>query len=331
MLRNCSEYALNLARERLRYRAFATLTLRLHERSGPNWVRDAWGELDDTARQHVLANARALGVAAALPASQGEAEKDIDAKAADSLEDILRELAHCEYITLSLSGWKEQSNEFLDDDSAATTVLLFDRDFRREKEGTEHEGVNLIREVQVKDVGYSGLISHTVRRGGEYNAWTSIAADHDLVRDKFVVIAKERLTSDTPDYYGFLGMLRLVALSGRYASVKSMAWDIFTNSFDKAKTAMESLSVLDFDRIVFESSRREGVWEPETLFRVFGILIRKEAQLELHGDRDISAAVAERVASAPCLNRWPLRWATSILRVRRCAYRDSRSTTWAKN
>ena len=255
-------------------------------------VRDAWGELDDTARQRVLANARALGVAAALPAAEGEAEKDVDAKAADSLEDILRELAHCEYITLSLSGWKEQSNEFLDDDSAATTVLLFDRDFRREKEGTEHEGINLIREVQVKDVGYSGLISHTVRRGGEYNAWSSIAADHDLVRDKFLVIAKERLTSDTPDYYGFLGMLRLVALSGRYASVKSMAWDIFENSFDKAKTAMESLSVLDFDRIVFESSRREGVWEPETLFRVFGILIRKEAQLELHGDRHISAAVS---------------------------------------
>ena len=68
-----------------------------------------------------------------------------------------------------------------------------------------------------KEVGYCGLISHTIPLGGEYKAWHQLADEHNLVRDKFVVIAKERLTGESPDHYSFLRMLRLVALSGRCA------------------------------------------------------------------------------------------------------------------
>ena len=96
-------------------------------------------------------------------------------------------------------------------------------------------------------------------------------------------------------------MLRLAALSGRYARVKCRAWSIFENSLSEAKKAMESLSVLDFDRMVFASSRKEGVWEPDTLFRVFGILMRREARSRLLKDGDIPDAVAaaRRVSVAP--------------------------------
>ena len=45
---------------------------------------------------------------------------------------------------------------------ASTTVFLFDRDFGREQEDAENEGFNLVREVQDKEVGYCGLISHTI-------------------------------------------------------------------------------------------------------------------------------------------------------------------------
>ena len=259
-------------------------------------VREKCGGLDGTQRQRLLEEARRTVGAGASPAP-GDEEPDVgervDARAANSLEEILDQLPHCEYITLSLGQWKERSKKLLVDEEATTTVLLFDRDFGREMEGADDEGFSLIRDVQRTNVGYCGLLSHTVPLGSETDAWSRLAAQHNLDRDRFVVISKERLTGDPPDFYGFLRILRFVALSGRYAIVKKRAWSIFEESMAEAKATVERLSVFDFDRIVFESSRQEGVWEPETLFRVFGILMRRAARSGLYLTSDISEAVAE--------------------------------------
>ena len=300
-------------------------------------VRERWLELGETERKEVLERARSLEEEGAPEAAadgssenkvprsgtvavQGETDvpepdagdaldgavhadlgTPVDTRAAQSLEKILDGLEECTFVTLSLTEWRKRADELLADKTAATTVFLFDRDFGREQEGAENEGFNLVREVQSKEVGYCGLISHTIPLGGEYKAWHQLADEHNLVRDKFVVIAKERLTGESPDHYSFLRMLRLVALSGRCARVKSAAWSVFETSVTEAKAAVERLSVLDFDQIVLASSRREGVWEPDTLFRVFGILIRQEAQTRLYQDADIPPAVAEarRISDIP--------------------------------
>ena len=80
-----------------------------------------------------------------------------------------------------------------------------------------------------------------------------------------------------------------------------MAWEIFEGSVEEAKSAMEDLSVVDFDRIVFASSRREGVWEADTLFRVFGVLMGRAAGHRLHTDAKVSKAVAtaRKVSAMP--------------------------------
>ena len=258
-------------------------------------VREEWTKLGNAERRSLLGQARTLhNVEPPEPSGQSpDAQGRADTKAATSLEVVLSQVVGCEYVTLSLSQWRSQADQFLGDDKAASTVLLFDRDFGREEEGTEQEGVKLIRYAQTKDVGYCGLISRTVPLEGEADAWSEIAADHKLERDKFVVVSKERLTSEPPDFYGFLRMLRFVALSGRYAAVKKIAWSVFEESVTEAKATVERLSVLDFDRIVFESSRQEGVWEPETLFRVFDILMRRAARSGLYLTSEISEAVAE--------------------------------------
>ena len=96
-------------------------------------------------------------------------------------------------------------------------------------------------------------------------------------------------------------MLRLAALGGRYAELRSMAWSIVEASLGDVKSTVENLTVVDFDRMIFDSSRREGVWEPDTLFRVFGILMRREAGIRLHENATISDAVARarRVSALP--------------------------------
>ena len=259
-------------------------------------LREQWARLDPGARETVLARARALEAEPLQPpdgdhgleASIGR----VDTKASKSLERILDQLEECEYVTLSLSQWRARGNELLGDDIAENTVFLFDRDFTKE-DGTENEGINLIRQVQNANVGYCGLLSHTVTIEGEHAAWRELTQHHDLNRDTFVVIAKERLTDESEDYSQFLRMLRFVGLSARYAKVMSATWSVLDQSVAAAMAAVEWLSVPDFDMIVFGSSRREGVWEPDTLFRVFGILMRREAQRRLRQNANLSADVSE--------------------------------------
>ncbi len=269
-------------------------------------LREVWKTLGATGRQELMAHARATDAAEHTLETGGDEPEKIDATVARSLEVLLGQLEDCEYITLSLGDWKLHSGTLLADEKASSTVLLFDRDLSREEKDATNRGIELIREAQATKTGYCGLISHTIARESEYATWLKLANDYTLDSDRFVVISKARLTGDERDCYGFLGMLRLAALSDRFAIIKSKAWSIFQDSVDKAKEAMECLSILDFDRIVFESSRREGVWEPDTLFRVFSILMRRQAQFRLHDEAMSSAvararnvsAVSEEIASA---------------------------------
>ena len=267
-------------------------------------IRRVWITLDKTQRRRMLAKARQSYDALTPPATDGESgegQATDDYKAASSLDEILHGLGDLEFVPLSLGEWEDQADRYLADDKAGETLLLFDQDFSAEQAGAENEGLKQIQKAQSADVGYCGLVTHTVTLQAEHEAWIRLSSQHNLIPDKFVVIAKERLKSDPPDYHGFLAMLRLAALSGRYGHVKSRAWSIFESSVNEAKSAMERLSVLDFDRMVFASSREESVWEPDTLLRVFGILMRRQARSRLHRDEEFLRAVetARRVSNAP--------------------------------
>ena len=265
-------------------------------------VRDVWKSLDNGSRRTLLAEARAVeSETGGRTADEdfSDSQEMGDFRAATCLQEILGELSDCEFIPLSLGEWRARSEELLGDEQAGSMLLLFDRDFSREEDGTAEEGIRLLQRAQSRNVDYYGLISHTFSVGGEYIAWKNLSEEYGLNGDRFVVIAKERLNSESPDHYGFLGMLRLAALSGRYASVKSIAWTIFEESLEEAKRTVDRLSVLDFDRIVFESSRRAGIWEPATLSRLFGILMRREAQKRLREDGTLfEAIIAARRVSA---------------------------------
>lgn len=267
-------------------------------------VRGVWEKLNNTKRRHLVLEARKLYSASTAASEDDETGQDEmavdDFKAASSLEEILGELAGLDFVLLSLSEWKDKGAAHFEDAKAANTLVFFDRDFSREEPEAENEGLKQIHEAQSTNIGYVGLISHTVPLSGEFDAWINLSEEHGLERDRFVVISKERL-QDPPNYYGFLALLRLTALSGRYACVKSKAWSIFEDSLSEAKKAMESLSVLDFDRMVFASSRKEGIWEPETLLRIFRILMQREARSRLLQDEDMpdSVAAARRLSAAP--------------------------------
>lgn len=260
-------------------------------------VGEVWESLSQSERQSLLLQAQSLE-ASVKPqefekeASNPQEDESTDARAANCLEEVLGNLSNCEFITLSHAMWKEKSQSLLCDEKASETILLFDRNLFREG-GSPDEGLKLLQKIPSTFTGYCGLITHTVSVGGEPEAWKSLSGEYRLDREKFVIISKGRLNSDPPDYFGFLGMLWLVAMSRRHILVRRQAWSIFENSVAQAKEAVEGLSPLDFDKIVFESSRKEGVAESDTLFRVFSILVRRAAQEQLRGDSSFREAVED--------------------------------------
>ena len=155
-------------------------------------IRQVWQTLDSGERRRVLAQARRLN-AASVEGETGDEQAANDYKAAMSLEEVLNGLAGLEFVPLSLSEWREQGADLLGDAKAENTMLFFDRDFSREEAGADNEGIRQIRDVQSANVGYCGLITHTVSLGSEYEAWLRLSEEHDLARDKFVIVAKERL------------------------------------------------------------------------------------------------------------------------------------------
>lgn len=224
---------------------------------------------------------------AATTGEQQPSDPKRDAVAALGLQQLLADLPDFTFETLSLGQWNEARDRYLaDEEEARHTLFLFDRDFRRENASSD-EGLNLVREVQRQGASLCGLITHTVPVGAEHEAWDNLSRDHDLDRDRFLVIAKQRLwVDDGPTHYSFLRMVRLAALSNRCGAMKNAAWRIFADSVEAAKEAMERVSVLDFDQIVLASSRREGVWEPDTLFRIFSVFMRREARRRMHEDEE---------------------------------------------
>jgi hypothetical protein len=257
-------------------------------------VRKLWMILGDDAKRSILKQAHALE---RLPSQEtSELADDLavqDSSAAASFEMVLSDLENCEFIPLSLTEWNLRAEEFLADERATHTLLLFDRDFRRELENSQDEGLKLIREVSTRGIGYCGLISHTIQVDGEQEASCQLAEEGGIPRDRFVAIAKGRLTAEAPDYKGLLRLLRLTVLSGRCANIKSKAWKIFEASLGSVRVAVDNLAAVDFDHMVLASSRREGVSEIDTLFRVFGILMRQEAHSKLRCDPGMPAVIAD--------------------------------------
>ena len=71
---------------------------------------------------------------------------------------------------------------------------------------------------------------------------------------------------------------------------------IIDGSINEAKRALSRMTIYDYEKIVFESSRREGVWEPDTMFRLFGMFQHRESRIAAKGDQQLEA-IAGRIRS----------------------------------
>jgi hypothetical protein len=234
-----------------------------------NLVREAWPTLNGEARREAMRNLNAQ-----LPGTQSLSE----AEALDNLTASLLPGLFKKYDPrfLSLSKWRAEKDALLVADMPVTLILV-DEDFSKEDAGRD-EGLRVVKEVlkgPSTDAVLCALLSHKYGRDGIHEKWDELCRKEEIDKSRFVLIPKSFLSGDL---IGFARLLKLAILNGSAQSLKANAVRILRRAIDQSEARLDSIDIYDFDQIVFRSSFREGVLEPDTLFRVFGLFHRDETR-----------------------------------------------------
>ena len=157
------------------------------------------------------------------------------------------------------------------------TLFLFDRDFRHEG-GSENEGMSLIDDILIsgeEDTIMCGLLSHTFGIEEEHSRLEEYGEKNKTNKDSFIFISKKQLRDNPLE---FARRIKLTALSPKFKKLKEISSNIIKDAHSKAFKEVDRINIYDFEHIIFQSSALEGIWEPDTLFRLFGIHHRSLAR-----------------------------------------------------
>ena len=178
-------------------------------------------------------------------------------------------------LSLAPREWQDQKTAILNQATEGNGVLcLFDQNLSL-VDLPETGGITLLSEV----VGFAsayvacGLLTQTISKDDEMSTIREFADKTvGLGLDQFMPLSKDRLRGDDPmDFADGLRMMWLNHVRQRLTrEVKQVAQE----AYEEADRQLNALDVYDFDEIVLRSSEREGVWEPETLFRLFEVYRR---------------------------------------------------------
>ena len=264
-------------------------------------ISSEWTQLDETTQDNI--HKRILEI-------QDGAEKD--PQFASVLDELLT--GH-EFLKFPLEEWEIRKASLLEEARDRKTLFLFDQNFEREGRSTT-EGIRLIKSVLSSPQGAElmcGLLTHTSSSEAEHNRWQEISKEYDIELHRFVFVSKYRLTQDI---MSFARMVKLTLLSKSCEDLKKKISAVIDESHRAAQDEIDQISVYDFEHIVFKSSDVEGIWEPDTLFRVFQLFqkgkvrekIRSEQELREIASRIRSvSAIATESAESPKHSSWKIR------------------------
>ncbi len=187
---------------------------------------------------------------------------------------LLQSLIRCETLELSPSEWEARSGEIIQQAATGNGVLcLFDYNLQGAHGYTDHHGAifleNAINARGDRPV-ICGLLTHTVQEGDEIDRSSQLADEYGLNRSDFLILSKDRLN----DSMRFAHGLKMMSLNYARDSLARSVREIAQEADRQANEDLMQVSVYNFDYMVLRSSEKEGVWEVETLFRLFEILRR---------------------------------------------------------
>lgn len=196
-------------------------------------------------------------------------------------------------VSLSPAEWNSRQNQLLVDSQTDRTLFVFDRDLSGAGGDTE-SGIKIIASLLARndtETVLCGLLTHTVEPATQPEQWAELSDAHGIPMDRFVVIPKRHL-SEAPML--FAQMLKYAALAPEFTELKGKAKDIICRAADVAADKVDQVRIHDIDHMVFRVSAKEGLWEPEMLFRLHALFHRLEARRLAHEGGDLEK-LAERL------------------------------------
>lgn len=262
-------------------------------------LRKAWHDADTDKRRYYDSKINEL-----FPQpSTEERPSNKDREYAQILGSILDQSVGINFKWLSFTDWKNCKNDCLREEVVTRTIFLFDQDLSGEG-GSPEEGIRIIKRLLAEDKYKRikcGLLSHTFEPDDEYSKWKSFAEEHGIDEDRFMLISKQRLTEDK---LGFARMLRLTLMNKHCKDFKNSVSKIIEDTFEESKKEIDDLNIYDFEDIVFRSSLKEGIWEPDTLFRLYNLYQHHKARSRAVLDEDLRKCTDEirEICSIPIGN-----------------------------
>ncbi|NTV47588.1 MAG: hypothetical protein HGB11_13965 [Chlorobiales bacterium] len=233
-------------------------------------IREAWGLLDPKVQ---LERGQAVVIAAYLNEAN-ETNDDL------TYVSILRELIPSDkLISLSPLQWEDKKNQLLSESKRIRTLFLFDKDFAT---GDSDVVIKIIAELLARsdiDGLICALLTHLVTPENQPQMWVELSQQHNIPRDRFVVIPK-RYLSETPILIA--QTLKFTVLSPDFTELKERTKAIIEASATAAAKRVDDISIYDLDHILFQVSANEGLWEPDMLFRLHSMFHQSESRRLAH-------------------------------------------------
>jgi hypothetical protein len=221
---------------------------------------------------------------------QGDAKTRADLIFANALADLF---VSSEFKQFSFSEWKNERDKYLEDAVATRTLFLFDEDLSRDGGGIE-AGRELVRQVLASDAKAAmvGLISHNIFPDKEFEISKKFTdPEYGFDPERVIPIAKSSLGSNP---LAFARTIKLTVLSPDFFELKKLSLQVMKDAQTKTETELHAINVNTFAHIVFDASNHEGIWEPDTVFRLINLYQRKEAR-SLAAKNEELRNVAEKI------------------------------------
>jgi hypothetical protein len=225
-----------------------------------NILKSTWDEITDAKREELIATLTPP------PSDHGERQSAAnDLKLATRLPEIFGKRLE----VLSLEDWKARQSELIVD-TMPTTLLLVDRNFAGENGGTT-EGISIISGLlnsKPEAKIYCALLTNKYFTSTVIENWQEVCDEYELDRARFVLIPKDSLNEDERI---FLALIKLVVMNGRARSLVTAVHNSFRELVASVAEKIGTMNIYEFDQVVCVSGYREGVWEADTLVRIFAL------------------------------------------------------------
>lgn len=181
----------------------------------------------------------------------------------------------------SPNEWVQQKKKILNNiGEKSKFLILFDIDFGKSPLQDGRNGLDLAREVMVDDsinnFIYCGIFSHLFNVNQEYEKRNEYCGSHGFKKTQFYTISKKRFLNDT-HLPALAEGIRNALLIDKIEDLKKKSFEILKKSFNDSLLEINSLSPESFNYAIQKSSKQEGVWEVDTLYRIANIITKNKA------------------------------------------------------